>query len=129
MGYTSGMKQLYVLALALLVTAAPALAQSPLAANADDRQAIADREFELNWVGVPPTRQTQLESQITQIETKINTNGEPNLPVPVYGSCDAVRGLIAYLQDQLSTNLDYQQQVDDQRAIHDLQVNLGQRGC
>ncbi len=123
------MKQLYLLALALLLTAAPAMAQDSLAQNAAERQAIMELEYQLNWLGVPPTRQTQLESQITAIETKINTNGEPNLAVPVYGTCDADRGLIQYLQNQNTTDIDYQQQVNNNRAIHDLYAILATRGC
>jgi hypothetical protein len=86
-------------------------------------------EYQLNQPGVPPARQTQLENQITAIETKINTNGEPNLAVPEYGSCDADRGLIQYLQDELTTDIDYQQQVDDHRQIHDLNAILAAKGC
>ena len=123
------MKQLYLLALALALTAAPAMAQDALAQNANERQAIMELEYQLNQPGVPPARQTQLENQITALETKINTNGEPNLAVPIYGSCDATRGLVQYLQNQLTTDLDYQQQVIDNRAIHDLNAILAARGC
>jgi hypothetical protein len=123
------MKQLYLLALALLVSAAPAAAQPPLFTSANDRQTIMDLEYQLNQPGVPPARQTQLETQITQIETKMNTNGEPNLAVPEYGSCNADRGLIQYLQDELTTDLDYQQQVDDNRQIHDINAILKAKGC
>lgn len=123
------MKQLYFLALALLVSAAPAAAQSPLYTSANDRQAIMELEYQLNQPGVPPARQTQLESQITAIETKINTSGDPNLAVPEYGSCDADRGLIQYLQDEVTTDIDYQQQVDDNRQIHDLSAILKAKGC
>jgi hypothetical protein len=123
------MKQLCLLALALLVSVAPAAAQSPLYTSANDRQTIMELEYQLNQPGVPPARQTQLESQITAIETKINTNGEPNLAVPEYGSCDADRGLIQYLQDELTTDIDYQQQVDDNRQIHDLNAILKAKAC
>lgn len=123
------MKQLSLLALALLLTAAPAMAQDTLAQNANERQAIMELEYLLNQPGVPPARQTQLENQITAIETKINTNGEPNLAVPVYGSCDATRGLVQYLQNQNTTDVDYQQHVDNLRAIHDLNAILAARGC
>jgi hypothetical protein len=123
------MKQLCLLTLALLMTAAPAIAQDSLAQNANERQAIMELEYQLNWVGVPPARATELQNQIDQIETKINTNGEPNLPVPAYGSCDADRGLIQYLQDQNTTDIDYQQRVDNNRAIHDLNAILAARGC
>ena len=128
-GILRHMKQLYLLALALLITAAPAMAQDTLAQNANERQAILELEYQLNQPGVPPARQTQLENQITAIETKINTNGEPNLGVPVYGSCDATRGLVQYLQNELTTDIDYQQQVIDNRAIHDLNAILAARGC
>jgi len=123
------MKQLSLLALALLLTAMPAMAQDSLAQNANERQAIMELEYQLNQPGVPAARQTQLENQITAIETKINTNGEPNLAVPVFGSCDANRGLIQYLQDELTTDIDYQQQVDNNRAIHDINAILAARGC
>ena len=86
-------------------------------------------EYLLNQPGVPPARQTQLENQITAIETRINTNGEPNLAVPVYGTCDADHGLISYLQNQNTTNIDYQQHVNNDRAIHDLNAILAARGC
>jgi len=107
----------------------PAMAQDSLAQNANERQAIMELEYQLNQPGVPAARQTQLENQITAIETKINTNGEPNLAVPVFGSCDANRGLIQYLQDELTTDIDYQQQVDNNRAIHDINAILAARGC
>jgi hypothetical protein len=123
------MKQLALLVLALLMTAAPASAQDSLAQNAAERQAIMELEYQLNWIGVPPARATALQNQIDQIETKINTNGEPNLAVPVYGSCDADRGLVQYLQDQNTTDIDYQQLVDNKRAIHDLNAILAARGC
>lgn len=123
------MKQLYLLALALLLTAAPAIAQDSLAQNASERQAIMELEYQLNQPGVPPARQTQLENQITALETKINTNGEPNLAVPVYGSCDANRGLIQYLQNQNTTDIDYQQLVDNNRAIHDINAILAAKAC
>jgi hypothetical protein len=123
------MKQLYLVALALLVSAAPAMAQDALAQNASERQAIMELEYQLNQPGVPPARQTQLENQIAQIETKINTNGEPNLAVPVYGSCDADRGMVQYLQNQNTTDIDYQQQVNNNRAIHDINAILAARGC
>jgi len=123
------MKQLSLLALALLLTAMPAMAQDSLAQNANERQAIMELEYQLNQPGVPAARQMQLENQITAIETKINTNGEPNLAVPVFGSCDANRGLIQYLQDELTTDIDYQQQVDNNRAIHDINAILAARGC
>jgi hypothetical protein len=128
-GYIQHMKQLAFLALALLMTAAPAFAQDSLAQNADERQAIMELEYQLNWIGVPPATATALQNQIDQIETKINTNGEPNLGVPVYGSCDATRGLIQYLQDQNTSDIDYQQHVDNNRAIHDLNAILKARGC
>ncbi|HEX8805425.1 MAG TPA: hypothetical protein VF741_00695 [Candidatus Aquilonibacter sp.] len=123
------MKQLALLALALLVTAAPALAQDSLAQNANERLAIMNLEYQLNWIGVTQAQATALQNQIDQIETKINTNGEPNLAVPAYGSCDADRGLIQYLQDQNTTDIDYQQRVDNNRAIHDLNAILKARGC
>jgi hypothetical protein len=47
----------------------------------------------------------------------------------VYGSCDATRGLIQYLQDQNTSDIDYQQHVDNNRAIHDLNAILKARGC
>lgn len=123
------MKQLALLALALLLSAAPALAQDSLAQNANERQTIMDLEYQLNWIGVTSARETALQNQIDQIETKLNTNGEPNLAVPVYGSCDADHGLIQYLQDQNTTDIDYQQRVDNNRAIHDLNAILKARGC
>ncbi len=129
MGYTKSMKQLYLLALALLLTAAPAMAQDALTQNANERQAIMELEYQLNQPGVPPARQTQLETQITAIETRINTNGQPNLAVPIYGTCDADHGLISYLQNQNTTNIDYQQHVNNDRAIHDLSAILAARGC
>ena len=131
MGYSRAMKQLHLLALALLVaaTTATAAAQSPLYTSANDRQTIMDLEYQLNQPGVPPARQTQIENQITAIETRINTNGDPNLAVPEYGTCDADRGLIQYLQDELTTDIDYQQQVDDNRQIHDISAILKARGC
>ncbi len=123
------MKQLYLLALALVLTATPALAQDSLAQNANERQAILELEYQLNQPGVPPARQTQLENQITAIETKINTNGQPNLAVPVYGTCDADHGMVQYLQNQNTTDIDYQQHVNNDRAIHDLNAILAAKGC
>lgn len=123
------MKQVCLLALVFALTAAPAMAQDPLLTNASERQQIMELEYQLNQPGVPPARATQLANQITQIETKINTNGEPNLAVPVFGSCDADRGLIQYLQNQNTTDIDYQQHVNNERAIHDLNAILAARGC
>ncbi|MGC2131403.1 MAG: hypothetical protein WA629_15065 [Candidatus Aquilonibacter sp.] len=124
------MKQFALLALALaLVTPLAAGAQN-LAANAPQRQAILEREYQLNQPGVPTAIATQLQAQITQLETQANGSAVPPLGVPVYGTCDANNSLIAYLQDQLAnSNLDYQQTVIDNRAVYDLQVNLKQRGC
>jgi hypothetical protein len=125
------MKNLHLLtlALALVATAAPAFAQDSLAQNANERQAIMELEYQLNQPGVPAARQTQLENQITAIETKINTNGEPNLAVPVYGTCDADRGLIQYLQNQNTSDIDYQQLVDNNRQIHDINAILATKAC
>ncbi len=121
----------YLLALALFAAVAPAVASSQdLAANAPQRQAIQELEYLLNQPGVPAARAAQLQAQVAQLETQANGSDLPQLPVPVYGTCDANNALIAYLQGQLATsNLDYQQRVIDNRAIYDLGVNLKQRGC
>jgi hypothetical protein len=37
--------------------------------------------------------------------------------------------LIQYLQNQNTSDIDYQQQVNNNRAIHDLNAILAARGC
>jgi len=124
------MKQLAFFALTLALVAPVAGGAQTLAQNANTRQAILELEYQLMDPGVTPARATQIEAQVTQLETKANGNELDTLPVPAYGSCDADTSTIAYLQNELSTaDLDYQQTVIDQRAIYDLGVNLKQRGC
>jgi len=87
-------------------------------------------EYQLTDPGVSPDRVAGYEQRVAQLEAQANGNEVPALPVPAYGSCDADRETISYLQDQLNVeDLDYQQTVIDKRAIYDLGVNLKQRHC
>jgi hypothetical protein len=124
------MKQLVLLALALAMAAPTAAGAQNLAQNAPTRQAILELEYQLLQPGVAPARVAAIQAQVAQLEAQANGSDFPTAPVPAYGSCDADNSAIAYLQDQLAnTNLDYQQTVIDRIGIHDLQVNLHERGC
>jgi hypothetical protein len=127
------MKLARLLSSALLAAtiAMPAAARSEtLAQSASARQAIMELEYQLNQPGAPTTVTAAMQSRILAIQTQINGNDAPALSVPVYGSCDANQATISYLQDEIAnSDIDYQQLIIDQRAIHDLQVNSRQRGC
>lgn|GEM_PF-7134233 len=131
--YTTGMKLARLTACGLLAAAlsVPLAARSEtLVQSASQRQAIMELEYQLNQPGVPAALASSIQSRAQQIQTAINGTNAPALSVPQYGSCDGDQATIAYLQDELAnSDIDYQQQVIDGRAIHDLAVNLRARGC
>jgi hypothetical protein len=130
------MKLTRLLACGLLAAAlfAPAIARSQtlLSQNASQRAEIMDIQYLLS-LGVPASVAADLQSRVVQIQQQINGTGPndpPGLQVPAYGSCDANQTAILYLQDELAnSNINYQQRVINERAIHDLQVNSSRRGC
>jgi hypothetical protein len=94
------------------VIAAAVVSTLALAQN----QHVLDIEYQLNQPGMPAAQAQAAQNQAPM--------------VPVYGSCDADRSVIAYLQDQVQNgNLDAGSAYVDRRNIYDLQVNLRQRGC
>ncbi|HEY5341256.1 MAG TPA: hypothetical protein VIK27_09540 [Candidatus Aquilonibacter sp.] len=118
-----------VLSLAAALLPVAASAQS-LADNQGQRQAILNVEYQLNQPGVPAASVPGLQQRVAALESQVNGAAFPTVAVPVYGSCDADRSVIAYLHDELTnTDIDYQQQQTDRTAIHDLQANLHQRNC
>jgi protein tyrosine phosphatase (PTP) superfamily phosphohydrolase (DUF442 family) len=117
-------------ALALALVPSVASAQIAMQSSQNQRQAILDTEYALNVPGLPVTQASAAQSRITQFETAINATSVPALAVPQYGGCDADRGMLSYLQNQLQRgNLDQTSIEIDQRALYDLNVNLRQRGC
>jgi hypothetical protein len=127
------MKRSLAFAFVLCAAAVPAAASAasmPLAASQVQRQAILDTEYALSDPGMTAAAATAAQNRVAQLQTQINDNAVPTLPVPVYGGCDADQSALAYLQDQVNTaDLDQQTLYTYKRNIYDLQVNLRQRGC
>ncbi len=116
--------------LSLAAALMPALASAQSLPSLAQRQAILNLEYQLNQPGIPAASQPALQQRAASLESQANGTALPALALPVYGSCDADRSVIAYLQDDLTNgDLGYQQQQTDRTAIYDLQVNLQQRGC
>ena len=144
---------------AALATPALVAAQS-LPPSTQDRQAIATLTYQANLPGTSATERAAIARRISELQYQINTRPliapmptiapnwtgnvapinqlpalNPNAtPVPlgpsIYGSCEAERSVVAYLDEQLSlpsTTYQERQYALSRRA--ELEKDLRARGC
>lgn len=137
-----------------------ALAQTTLPQSTQDRQQIQNLQYQANLPGTSAADRAQIQRQITQLQYQINTRPliEPmptltpgwnggiltsgNLPQlsanptiapmtpTIYGSCDADRAVIAYLNQEISLPSTGRQERNydiDQR--NQVQKDLKAKGC
>jgi hypothetical protein len=140
-------------AVPLAFAAAIALQAQTLPPSTQDRQSIANLEYQLSLPGVTASERREIELQITQLQYRINTRSPiqplptlaPYAPpgstlpsyvttsasmiVPVYGSCDADRGVIEYLRDRIKAADTQAERSYLKSQIVDLQRALSQRKC
>lgn len=134
-------------------------AAQTLPQSTQDRQAIANLEYQANLPGTSPATRAQIQQQISELQYRINTRPliqpMPTLPptwqqqpglssslphvsakntVPmtatVYGSCDADKAVLAYLQEQVklpSTTTDERNY--DRQRIGNLQREIAKERC
>ena len=127
--------------------------------STQDRQTIAQLQYQLSQPGVTAQDRVRIQERITQLQYQINTRppiqapGATPLPpqsypiypvfynqkapdVPIepshygYGSCAADREMIEYLQDQLKDpNLTQQERTYIPNKIKDLEHDMKVRRC
>ena len=145
-------------AVALLASWSGAIAQT-LPPSTQDRQTIATLEYRANLPGTDPATRAEIQRQITQLEYQINTRPliqpMPTLPptwqqqpgmngvlpqldaqatVPmtatIYGSCDANRAVMSYLQQQVSmpATSAVEKQYDRER-LDDIERSMKSQHC
>lgn len=148
------------LALAFLALALPAAAiAQTLPQSTQDRQAIANLEYQANLPGTDPATKAHIAQQISQLQYRINTrplvepmptfgpswNMQPGVPstlptlntqqtLPttptIYGSCDADKAVLAYLQEEVSSPAtSTQERSYDFARIGDLQRAIAKAHC
>ena len=149
-----------VFTLLLALAAPLATSSQTLPPSTNDRQTITYLEYELTQPGVTSQQRQVIEQQISHLQYQINTrplitappNGSPPVPlipqngrvpamyttsIPIepyhykgYGSCDADREMIEYLQAELKDpSITYQEQTYIPQQINELEHDMKLRHC
>ena len=136
-----------------------ASAQTTLPPSTQDRQHIADLQYQLTQPGTSAADRARIEREISQLQYQINTRPaiqpapaitpnwsgsltlgnlprlDPNAtPVPlgpaVYGSCEADRAVIEYLKQELQDpTTSHQERTYDRAKLNELETDLKSRNC
>ncbi len=127
--------------------------------STQDRQTIANLEYQANLPGTDPATRAQIQQEISQLQYRINTRPliqpMPTLPptwqqqpglsstlpyvnsgntVPmtatIYGSCAAEKAVLGYLQEQITLpSTTTDERNYDRQRIGDLQRQMAQEHC
>lgn len=136
-----------------------AFAQTSLPQSTQDRQQIQNLQFQANLPGTSAADRAQIERRITELQYQINTrpliepmptltpgwNGAslPGGKLPqlsnttvapitptIYGSCDADRAVIAYLEQEMQLpSTSRQERLYDADQKQQLEKDLRSKGC